>query len=91
MATGAAADVDDRAGDVVHQVGGRRGHCCAGPASLAIVTGDPWSPQDEEPAGPRRPGWGCLAAAILAAVGLVVLVVLATRVLGGALDGVRIR
>ena len=55
------------------------------------MTGDPWSPQDEEPAGPRRPGWGCLAAAILAAVGLVVLVVLATRVLGGALDGVRIR
>ena len=50
----------------------------------------PWSP-DDEPATPRRPGWGCLVAAIVAAAGLIVLVVLATRVLGGALDGVRIR
>jgi len=52
---------------------------------------NPWESQEQEPPGPRRPGWGCLAAAIVAAVGLVVLVVLATRVLGGALDGVRIR
>ncbi len=51
---------------------------------------NPWSPEDE-PAAPRRPGWGCLVAAIVAAAGLIVLVVLATRVLGGALDGVRIR
>jgi hypothetical protein len=51
---------------------------------------NPWTP-DDEPAAPRRPGWGCLVAAIVAAVGLIVLVVLATRVLGSALDGVRIR
>jgi hypothetical protein len=51
---------------------------------------NPWSPEDE-PAAPRRPGWGCLVAAILAAVGLIVLVVLASRILGAALDGVRIR
>jgi hypothetical protein len=52
---------------------------------------NPSGPQDDQPPGPRRPGWGCLAAAIVAAVGLVVLVVLATRLLGGVLDGVRIR
>jgi len=40
---------------------------------------------------PRRPGWGCLIAAILSAVGLVVVLVLATGVLGTALDGVTIR
>jgi hypothetical protein len=52
---------------------------------------NPWESPDQEPPGPRRPGLGCLAAAIVAAVGLVVLVVLASRLLGGALDGVRIR
>jgi len=52
---------------------------------------NPSSPPQDEPRGPRRPGWGCLAGAIVAAVGLVVLVVLATRILGSALDGVRIR
>lgn len=50
-----------------------------------------WDAPDDKPPGPRRPGWGCLVAAIVAAVGLVVLVVLASRLLGGALDGVRIR
>ncbi len=49
------------------------------------------SAQDDEPAGPRRPGWGCLVAAVVAAVGLIVLVVLATRLLGSVLDGVQIR
>ena len=51
---------------------------------------NPWSPEDE-PAAPRRPGWGCLVAAIVAGVGLIVLVVLASRLLGATLDGVRIR
>ncbi len=51
----------------------------------------PVSPPDDGPAAPRRPGWGCLVAAIVAAVGLVVMVVLATKLLGTALDGVRIR
>jgi hypothetical protein len=52
---------------------------------------NPWSPQDDDRTAPRRPGWGCLAAAIIAAAGLVVLVILATRVVSGALDGVQIR
>jgi hypothetical protein len=51
---------------------------------------NPWTP-DDEPAAPRRPGWGCLVAAIVGTAGLVVVLVLATRVLGAALDGVRIR
>jgi hypothetical protein len=51
---------------------------------------NPWTP-DDEPAAPHRPGWGCLAAAILAAVGLVVVLVFATRILGAALDGVHVR
>ncbi len=49
------------------------------------------SPPDGEPPAPRRPGWGCLIAAVVSAIGLIVLVVLATRVLGSALDGVQIR
>jgi hypothetical protein len=40
---------------------------------------------------PRRPGWGCLAAAIVTAIGLVVLVVLAANLLGAVFEGVRIR
>jgi hypothetical protein len=40
---------------------------------------------------PRRPGAGCLVAAIVAGVGLLVVVVLAVKLLGTALDGVRIR
>jgi hypothetical protein len=52
---------------------------------------NPWTPQDDDRAAPRRPGWGCLVAAIVAAVGLVVLVILATRVVSAALDGVQIR
>jgi hypothetical protein len=51
---------------------------------------NPWTP-DNEPATPRRPGWGCLVAAIVAAVGLIVVLVFATRILGAALDGVHIR
>jgi len=51
---------------------------------------NPWTP-DDGPAAPRRPGWGCLVAAIVAAAGLIVLVVLAIRVLGTALDGVQIK
>jgi hypothetical protein len=37
---------------------------------------------DDEPTGPRRPGWGCLAALIVGAVGLIVVVVLAAHWLG---------
>ncbi len=51
---------------------------------------DTWSTDDEPPA-PRRPGWGCLAAVIVTVVGLVVVAVLATRLLGTVLDGVHIR
>jgi hypothetical protein len=40
---------------------------------------------------PRRPGAGCLVAAIVAAIGLVIAVVLAVKLLGTALDGVSIR
>jgi hypothetical protein len=50
----------------------------------------PWSPEDEPPT-PRRPSWGCLAAVIVSVVGLVIVAVLATRLLGTVLDGVRIR
>jgi hypothetical protein len=37
---------------------------------------------DAGPDRPRRPGWGCLAALIVCAVGLVVVVVLAAHWLG---------
>ncbi|HKS99143.1 MAG TPA: hypothetical protein VJT31_06375 [Rugosimonospora sp.] len=40
---------------------------------------------------PRRPGAGCLLAAIVAAVGLVIAVVLAARMLAAGLGGVQIR
>jgi hypothetical protein len=40
---------------------------------------------------PRRPGAGCLVAAIVTAIGLVIVLVLAVKMLGTALDGVRIR
>ncbi len=40
---------------------------------------------------PRRPGLGCLLAAIVAGVGLLVVVVLAVRLLGTAFSGVKIR
>ena len=50
----------------------------------------PWS-DGEDPPAPRRPSWGCLAALIVSVVALVVLAIFATRILGTALDGVRIR
>jgi hypothetical protein len=59
------------------------------------VSVNPWDPhprpREEGPQPPRRPGWGCLAAAIVTAVGLVVVVLLALNMLGDALSGVRIR
>jgi hypothetical protein len=54
---------------------------------------NPWEPRprEEGPPPPRRPGWGCLAAAIVTAIGLIVIVVLAVGLLGTALSGIRIR
>jgi hypothetical protein len=40
---------------------------------------------------PRRPGAGCLLAAIVAGVGLLIVLVLTVRLLGTALTGVKIR
>jgi hypothetical protein len=53
---------------------------------------DPWSPE-QEPGSPRprRPGWGCLAAAIVIGIGTVVVVVLAANLIGTALSGVTVR
>jgi hypothetical protein len=48
-----------------------------------------WAGGDEPP--PRRPGFGCLAAAIITSIGLVVLAILVLRLLGTALSGVTIR
>jgi hypothetical protein len=42
-------------------------------------------------APPRGPTWGCLFALIVGAVGMVIAVVLAVRLAGTALSGVRIR
>jgi len=52
---------------------------------------DPW--HDGGPPGrvPRRPGLGCLVAAIVGALGLVVAAVLAAQLLGAALSGVQLR
>lgn len=50
----------------------------------------PELPNEEGPP-PRRPGWGCLVAAIVAAFGLIVVAVLAARLLNTALGDVRIR
>jgi hypothetical protein len=54
---------------------------------------NPWEPRprEEGPPPPRRPGWGCLAAAIVTAIGLIVIVVLAVSLLGTVLSGIRIR
>ena len=50
-----------------------------------------WDTDSEAPGrGPRRPGWGCLAALILCSVGLIVVVVLAAHWLG-AIDVPTIR
>jgi hypothetical protein len=40
---------------------------------------------------PRRPGTGCLLAAVVAAVGLIIVAILAVKLLGTAADGVKIR
>jgi hypothetical protein len=54
---------------------------------------NPWEPRPREdgPPPPRRPGWGCLAAAIVTAIGFIVVVVLALALLSNAFSGVRIR
>lgn len=54
---------------------------------------DPWEPRprEEGPPPPRRPGWGCLVAAIVTAVGFIVIVVLAVGLLGDVLSGITIR
>jgi hypothetical protein len=50
-----------------------------------------WDTDSDAPSGgPRRPGWGCLAALIVCSLGLVVLVVLAARWFG-AIDVPTIR
>jgi hypothetical protein len=48
-------------------------------------------PVEDEPRPPQRPGWGCLVAAIVAAIGLLVLGIYATDVLRTALEDVKIR
>jgi hypothetical protein len=55
---------------------------------MALV--DTWMP-DEDPVAPRRPGKGCLIAAIVTAVGAIVLVLLAANALVTAFEGVKIR
>ena len=54
---------------------------------------NPWEPRprEEGPPPPRRPGWGCLAAAIVTAIGLIVVLVLAANLFANALGGVRVR
>jgi hypothetical protein len=54
---------------------------------------NPWEPRPREqgPPPPRRPGWGCLAAAIVTAIGLIVVLILALNLLSTAFSGVRIR
>jgi hypothetical protein len=51
---------------------------------------NPWADGDE-PASPRRPGWGCLAAAIVVAIGTVVIAIMAANLLGTVFSGVRVR
>ena len=50
---------------------------------------DPW--QGDDPPVPRRPGWGCLLAVIVSVIGVAVVAVLATGLLGAVLGGMRIR
>lgn len=47
-----------------------------------VPVGDPWTEEDRPP---RRPGWGCLAAAIVTGIGVIVAAVLAVRLLAAAL------
>jgi hypothetical protein len=50
-----------------------------------------WNTDSDAPGdGPRRPGWGCLAAIIVCSLGLIVVVVLAAHALG-AIDVPTIR
>jgi hypothetical protein len=55
------------------------------------VTVDPWSTPEDGPPPPRRPAWGCLAAAIVTGIGLIVIVIVAAQLIGTALGGVHIR
>ena len=53
---------------------------------------NPWNPSHEDgPPPPRRPGWGCLMAAIVTGLGVIVMLVLLVNLLGAAFDGIRIR
>lgn len=54
---------------------------------------NPWDPRprEEGPPPPRRPGWGCLAAAVVTAIGFIVVAVLAANLLATAFSGVRVR
>jgi hypothetical protein len=52
---------------------------------------NPWSDDESERPPPRRPGLGCLLAAIICAVGLLVVLVLGVKLIGSALSGVEIR
>jgi hypothetical protein len=60
----------------------------AEPDSAGLWTPEPDAP-DPEP--PRRPAWGCLAAVIVAAIGMIIAVVLVARLANDALSGVHIR
>jgi hypothetical protein len=46
---------------------------------------------EDEPPAPRRPGWGCLIAAVVAGIGLIVVAVLAAGLLNTAFEDVKIR
>ncbi len=52
---------------------------------------EPWDDDAPDLPPPRRPGWGCLAASIVGAIGFVVVAVLALRLLSTMLSGVHLR
>ncbi len=52
---------------------------------------DPWAEDVNDAWVPRRPGMGCLLAAILAALGLAVAAVLAAGMVATALSGISLR
>jgi hypothetical protein len=56
-----------------------------------MASGTPGERHEHGPPPPRRPGWGCLAAAIVTGIGLIVVLVLATNLLAAVFEGVRIR
>ncbi len=58
---------------------------------MPVDVTEPWSDDEPDVPPPRRPGWGCLAAVIVAGIGTVIAAIFAARLIAALLSGVQIR